>query len=458
MSGRKLFGTDGIRGIANEELTPELALKTGKAAVRFLIKDNEHKKCKILIGKDSRPSGDFLEASIAAGILSNGADVYMAGILSTPAIAMLTKILEMDGGIVISASHNPLKDNGIKIFKKGGEKLSDEQEKLIEDFILDNDTKNETADKNIIKKIPIGLEVGRIRNLDDSINIYTEHIVKNFSFSLNKLKIAVDCANGAMSIIVPKVLKMLGADVISYNTDFESGLINNNCGSTHPEVLKNIVLQSRADIGFSYDGDGDRVIGCDNKGRIFDGDVIMAFCAINMKNENILKNNLVIATIMANYGFEKAMQENNIKVYKTNVGDRYVLGKMIETDSVLGGEQSGHIIFKNLSHIGDGLVSTLIFLEYINKTQIKINEIYDIIEHYPQLLKNLKVKNKNEVMQSNKLKQKISEAQNKLIGEGKVVVRSSGTEPLIRVMVEAKTLELATEIQEEICNFIYDLK
>jgi phosphoglucosamine mutase len=251
---------------------------------------------------------------------------------------------------------------------------------------------------------------------------------------------------------------MSGADVISYNTDFESGLINNNCGSTHPEVLKNIVLQSRADIGFSYDGDGDRVIGCDSKGRIFDGDVIMAFCAINMKNENILKNNSVVTTIMANYGFEKAMQENNIKVYKTNVGDRYVLEKMIETDSVLGGEQSGHIIFKHFSHIGDGLVSTLIFLEYLNKTEIKINEIYDIIEHYPQLLKNLKVKNKNEIMQSSKLKQKISEAQNKLEGKGKVVVRSSGTEPLIRIMVEAKTLELATEIQEEICNFIYRLK
>ncbi|MCL4385450.1 MAG: phosphoglucosamine mutase [Actinobacteria bacterium] len=451
---RKLFGTDGIRGIANEELTPELALKTGKAAARFLIKDSEGRKAKILIGKDSRPSGDFLEASIAAGILSSGADVYMAGILSTPAIAMLTKMLEMDGGIVISASHNPLEDNGIKIFKKGGEKLSDEQEKLIEDFILDSDT----ADKNITKSVPIGLEVGRIKNLNNSINIYIKHIIKNFSFNLNKLKVAVDCANGAMSIIVPKVLKMSGADVISYNTDFESGLINNNCGSTHPEVLKNIVLQSRADIGFSYDGDGDRVIGCDSKGRIFDGDVIMAFCAINMKNENILKNNSVVTTIMANYGFEKAMQENNIKVYKTNVGDRYVLEKMIETDSVLGGEQSGHIIFKNFSHIGDGLVSTLIFLEYINKTQIKINEIYDIIEHYPQLLKNLKVKNKNEIMQSNKLKQKISEAQNKLEGEGKVVVRSSGTEPLIRIMVEAKTLELATEIQEEICNFIYELK
>ncbi|MHB1347860.1 MAG: phosphohexomutase domain-containing protein, partial [Candidatus Humimicrobiaceae bacterium] len=352
---RKLFGTDGIRGLANKELTPELVLRIGKAVSGFLTKEGQ--KGKILIGKDSRPSGDFLEASLAAGILSSGNDVYSAGILSTPAIAFLTKKLNMDGGIVISASHNPLEDNGIKIFKSGGVKLSDSQEKLLEDYIL--------SDNDEIDGKPLGLDVGRFFNMVNPLEIYIDHIKKEFDLDLNKLKIAVDCANGATSVAVPKVLSMFNADVISFNTDIKSGLINKNCGSTHPEVLKQIMKESKADIGFSYDGDGDRVIACDKKGRIFDGDVMMAFCAINMKNHGILKNDCVVTTIMANYGFEKAMEEQGIKVYKTDVGDRYVLEKMIETKSILGGEQSGHLIFKHFSHIGDGLVSTLIFLKYI---------------------------------------------------------------------------------------------
>src|SRR5450830_1385857 len=436
---RKLFGTDGIRGIANEDLTPELVLKIGKAAVKFLT--TEGRKGKILIGKDSRPSGDFLEASLAAGILSSGNDVYSAGILSTPAIAMLTKLLDMDGGIVISASHNPLEDNGIKIFKSGGEKLSDDQEKLLEDYILSNE--DESNGK------PEGLDVGRFYIVDNPLQMYIDQISGEFAFDLNKLKIAVDCANGATSIAVPKVLSMLGANVMSFNTDIKSGLINKNCGSTHPEVLKQIVRESRAEIGFSYDGDGDRVIACDSAGRIFDGDVIMAFCAINMKNKGILQNDSVVTTIMANYGFEKAMQERGIKVFKTQVGDRYVLEKMVETGSILGGEQSGHIIFKHFSHIGDGLVSTLILLEYLYETKTEISTIYDIIEHYPQLLKNLKVKDKETIMQSDELQEKITQSELKLSGHGKVVVRSSGTEPIVRVMVEARTLELAHEIQED---------
>ncbi|MCL4416216.1 MAG: phosphoglucosamine mutase [Actinobacteria bacterium] len=444
---RNLFGTDGIRGIANENLTPEFALKVGKAVSKFLISGG--KKGKILIGKDSRPSGDFLEASLSAGILSSGSDVYRAGILSTPGVALLTKIFNMDGGIVISASHNPLEDNGIKIFKTGGEKLTDEQERLIEEYILDGNMSNSDT--------PVGLEVGRFKNLDDPEEAYIKNITKRFSFNLNKLKIAVDCANGATSIVVPKVLSMYGADVRSFNNNIESGLINKNCGSTHPEVLKQIVKESGAEIGFSYDGDGDRVIGCDSRGRILDGDVIMAFCAINMKNKELLKNNSVVTTIMANYGFEKTMTENNIKVYKTKVGDRYVLEKMVGTGSILGGEQSGHIIFRNFSHIGDGLVSTLIFLQLLNETGVKIDKIYDTIEHYPQLLKNLKVKNKAEIMQSSKLKQKISEAESKLSGNGKIIVRPSGTESIVRVMVEAKTHELALEIQDDICNFISKL-
>ena len=441
---RKLFGTDGIRGLANRELTPELVLKIGKAASKFLTK--ERQRGKVLIGKDSRPSGDFLEASLAAGILSSGNDVYSAGILSTPAIALLTKILDMDGGIVISASHNPLEDNGIKIFKSGGEKLSDSQEKLLEDYILSNE--------NELRGKPEGLDVGRFFNIDDPLKIYIDHITREFSFDLNKLKIAVDCANGATSVAVPKVLSMFNAEVINFNTDIKSGLINKNCGSTHPEVLKQIMKESKAEIGFSYDGDGDRVIACDKDGRIFDGDVMIAFCAANMKNKGILQNNSVVTTIMANYGFEKAMEDKGIKVFKTKVGDRYVLEKMVETGSILGGEQSGHIIFNHFSHIGDGLVSTLIFLEYLCETKTEISAIYDVIEHYPQLLKNMRVKNKEQIMQSAELTQKISQSELKLSGQGKIIVRYSGTEPIVRVMVEARTLDLAHEIQEDICDFI----
>lgn len=441
---RKLFGTDGIRGIANDDLTPELALKVGKAVSKFLIAKG--KRGKILIGKDSRPSGDFLESALAAGILSSGGDVYEAGVLSTPAVALLVKILKMDGGIVISASHNPLEDNGIKVFKSGGEKLSDEQEKSIEEYIL-----SETVSESIN---PVGLEVGRLKNVNDASEIYIENITKNFSFDLEKLKIVVDCANGATSLTVPKVLSMYGANVISCNIDTKSGLINKDCGSTHPECLTRMVKENNAKIGFSYDGDGDRVIGCDSKGRIIDGDVFMAFCAINMKNKSMLENNSVVTTIMANYGFEKLMIENGIKVYKTKVGDRYVFEKMIETNSILGGEQSGHIIFRNFSNIGDGLVSTLIFLDFLKKNNVTIDEIYDIIEHYPQVLKNVRVKNKTEIMESSTLKQKINEAENKLSGSGKVIVRPSGTESVVRVMVEARTIELACEIQEDICDFI----
>ncbi len=300
--------------------------------------------------------------------------------------------------------------------------------------------------------------MGRQKIIPEALDIYLDYITKDFKFNLKGLKIAVDCANGATSVAVPKVLAMFGADVISFNTDTESGLINKDCGSTHPEVLQRLVMESKADIGFSYDGDGDRVIGCDSFSRILDGDVFIAFSAILMKENNILKNNGVVTTIMANYGLEKAMQEKNIKVFKTKVGDRYVLEKMIEEDIVIGGEQSGHIIFNNISSIGDGLLSTLIFLNFLSESKKDPDSVYEIIEHYPQVLKNLKVKDKNLIMESSELKKKITDAENYLKGEGKIVVRSSGTESLIRVMVEAKTLDVVEKIQDDICNFILTIK
>ncbi|MDD3519965.1 MAG: phosphoglucosamine mutase [Actinomycetota bacterium] len=445
---RKLFGTDGIRGVANTDLTPEFVLKTGKAISRFICRDKKHGK--ILIGKDTRPSCDFIEASLSAGIMSEGCDVLSAGILSTPGIAIISKLLDTDGAIVISASHNPLEDNGIKIFKKGGIKLTDSEEKDLEDIIL--------SDSRINREEKTGLEIGRQKIISDSLDIYIDYITKGFKFDLNGLKIAVDCANGATSVAVPKVLSMFGAEVISFNTDIKSGLINKDCGSTHPEVLQRLVRESKADIGFSYDGDGDRVIGCDRFSRILDGDVFLAFSAILMKENNILKNNGVVTTIMANYGLEKAMQEKNIIVYKTKVGDRYVLEKMIEKDVIIGAEQSGHIIFNNFSSIGDGLLSTLIFLNFLSESKQDPDLVYDIIEHYPQVLKNIRVKDKNLIMKSPELIKKIADAESYLQGEGKIVVRSSGTESLVRVMVEAKTMDMVKKIQEDICNFILTIK
>ena len=438
---RKLFGTDGIRGVANKDLTAELALKAGKAGAKFLIADG--RKGKIIVGKDPRPSGDFIESALVAGILSSGHDVLRTGIISTPAVALLVKILDLDGGIMISASHNPLGDNGIKFFSKGGLKLTDEQEKNIEHYMLMIDG----ADNSIN---PTGTNVGRCSDLNDACDIYLNYIIENFNIDLKGLKIAVDCANGSCSVIVPKALNKLGAEVLSFNTGVTGENINDNCGSTHPEHLQKIVLKSRADIGFSYDGDGDRVIACDSKGRILNGDVIMALCAIGMSKNGKLKNNYVVTTIMANMGFDIAMEQEGIKVYKTEVGDRYVLEKMLAEDCALGGEQSGHIIFKDLSTTGDGLISTLEFLEMIINNNYNIDEIHKVIPEYPQILKNVKVKNKKEIMNCNYVKVKIAEIEEKLKGDGRIVVRPSGTEPVVRVMAEAKTLKMAEEAVDEL--------
>jgi len=440
---RKLFGTDGIRGVANKELTAELALKVGRAGAKYLVP--EGKRGKIIVGRDPRPSGDFIENALISGILSSGHDVFHAGIITTPAIALLAKILDMDGGVVISASHNPLNDNGIKFFGSGGQKLTDYQEKAIEDYILDGDVEN---------TLPVGAGVGRFKTMDNAVDIYLDYIFKYFSIDLKGYKIAIDCANGSSSILVTRALKELGAEVLDFNTDLSGENINKNCGSTHPGVLKKLVLENRVDIGFSYDGDGDRVISCDSSGRILDGDIMIAFCALDMQKKCNLRNNCIVTTIMANKGFCNVMKSSGIKVYKTQVGDRYVLEKMIEVDCTLGGEQSGHIIFRDISPTGDGLISTLEFLKVILTGKNKISEIYDIFPRYPQLLKNIKVGDKNKIMKSSILKDKIVEM-NKLLGkDGRLVLRPSGTEPVIRVMVEAKTMDLVNDVVNQLFAII----
>ena len=440
---RKLFGTDGIRGMANKDLTAELALKVGRAGAKYLIPQG--KKGRIIIGRDPRPSGDFIESAVISGILSAGHDVISSGIITTPAVALLTKILDVDGGVVISASHNPLEDNGIKFFGKGGQKLADYQEKAIEDYLIDEDIRN---------TLPVGTGVGRFENMDNAVDVYLSYILKFFNISLKGYKIAVDCANGATTVVIKKALTRLGAEVLDFNTDLSGENINKNCGSTHPEVLKKIVLENKADIGFSYDGDGDRVISCDSNGRILDGDNIMAFCALDMQKNGTLKNNCIVTTVMANMGFCDVMRESNIMVYKTKVGDRYVLEKMIETNCILGGEQSGHIIFKNISPTGDGLISTLEFLKAIIVSGNKISEIYKVFPKYPQLLKNIKVRDKNKIMGSSILKDKIAEMEKVLGNQGRIVLRPSGTEPVVRVMVEAKTMDMVNEVVDQLSTVI----
>lgn len=436
---RQLFGTDGIRGVANLDLTPEFVVKVGKAGAKYLTEKN--KKGQIVVGRDPRPSGDFISGALISGILSSGANVLDAGIITTPAAAIITRLLDADGGIVISASHNPLEDNGIKFFSRGGHKLTDLQEKLIEDFILGSSKENN--DNNDKQNIPLGADVGRYKRLENSYDIYTDYLISNFNLNLRGLKIALDCANGAVSALAPVVLEKFGAEVISFNDDISGELINKNCGSTHPEVLTKIITESKADIGFTYDGDGDRVIAADSFGRILDGDIIIGFCAIDMAAKGILKNNSVVTTVMANMGFDKVLESKGIKVYKTKVGDRYVLEKMIEIDSILGGEQSGHIIFRNLSPTGDGIISTLEFLNVLVNNNYNLEKIYDLIPKYPQILKNVKVKEKIKILSDENLKLKIKDLENRLGNTGRILVRPSGTEPVIRVMVEAQTIELA---------------
>jgi len=443
---RQLFGTDGIRGVANKELDAELALTVGRAGAKFLTDGKED--ARIIIGRDPRPSGDFLKCAISSGILTTGCHVLDAGILTTPAVALIAKIMDLDGAVVVSASHNPLEDNGIKFFARKGQKLSDEQEKKIEDYIV--------ADMK--EELPTGSDVGRMEALNDAREIYLGYVCKIFDMELEGMKIVIDCANGAASNLAEEALTRLGADVIPYNTDISGKHINDNCGSTHPEVLSKMVVKEKADLGFAYDGDGDRVIACDGKGNILDGDSIIAFCAIDMAKNGMLENKSVITTIMANMGFEKLLTGHGIKVLKTPVGDRYVLEKMSETGSILGGEQSGHIIFSTISPTGDGIISSLEFLNALLRSKQDINDIHNLIPRYPQQLKNIKVKDKGSIMESGDIRKKLAEMESFLEGKGRIVLRPSGTEPLIRVMVEAEEESLVDHVIGEFTHLIEEIE
>ena len=441
----RLFGTDGVRGVANSELTVELAFKLGQAGA-FVLTD-EGKKPKFIIGKDTRISGDMLESALAAGLCSVGAEVILVGVIPTPAVAYLTRLYEADAGIVISASHNPMEYNGIKFFNNKGFKLSDEIEEKIESLILDNSDEI---------KLAVGEDIGRIFYNNDGVNDYREFAKSTIPTDLKGMKIAIDCANGASSVTAKKVLEDLGADVFVIN-DKPNGInINKNCGSTHIEQLCEYVKTVNADIGLAFDGDADRVLATDENGILVDGDKIMAICALDMKEQGKLKDNVIVATIMSNLGLFIMADEKGLDVKKTKVGDRYVLEEMYKNDYSIGGEQSGHIIILEHNTTGDGLVTALQLLSVVKKSRKKVSELASVMEVLPQVLINAKVKteNKNAYTENTEIMAEIEKIEAEFSGNGRVLIRPSGTEPLVRVMIEGKDIDIITKRAENLAKLI----
>ncbi|GMG96681.1 phosphoglucosamine mutase [Tepidimicrobium xylanilyticum] len=440
----KLFGTDGIRGIANKDLTPELAFKVGRIGAYILSKG---KKGKIVVGKDTRKSGDMLEAALTAGICSTGLDVISLGVVPTPAVAYLTKKYDALAGIVISASHNPVEYNGIKFFNSEGFKLRDEVEEEIEELVL----KDEDIDLR-----PISEDIGQVIVEEEGYKHYVNHLKSTIKGDLKGIKIAVDCGNGALFKIAPILLEELNGEIIVINDKPNGSNINVECGSTNPSMIKSLVLETQADIGLSFDGDGDRLIAVDEKGHIVDGDHILAICGTYLNRKGKLKNNKVVGTVMTNMGLDEYLKSKGMDIVKTAVGDRYVLEEMINNDYVLGGEQSGHIIFLEHNTTGDGLLTSLQLIQIMKEEGKKLSELNSLMTNFPQILVNARVKNelKNSYLEDEKIREEIERIEKMFHGKGRVVIRPSGTEPLVRVMIEGKDKEKIEKVAEELAKLI----
>ena len=442
---RKLFGTDGIRGKANHPpMTGETAYEVGRAAAYVLRKKDGLNK--ILIGKDTRLSGYMLESALTSGICSMGMHVVLVGPLPTPGIAFVTRSLRADAGVVISASHNPYDDNGIKFFSSDGYKLPDSTEHELERVMFS---------ERLRKIRPSGSEIGRAKRIDDAAGRYIEYVKSTFprGRTLEGMRVVVDCSNGASYKITPYVLNELGADVIAINNRPDGLNINVNCGATHPETVKKAVLEYRADIGIAHDGDADRTILCDEKGEIVDGDKIMAISATYMKEQGRLCGNAVVATVMSNIGFEHFLNKSGIKVIRTQVGDRYVVEEMTKSGCNLGGEQSGHVIFLDHNSTGDGPITALQILSIMSMTGRRLSELSSPIQIYPQVLVNVPVHMSKNIDDFPAVKSAIKKAQKRING-GRILVRPSGTEPKIRVMVEGDNMDDITTMAEELSEII----
>lgn len=443
----RLFGTDGVRGVANKELTPELAFNLGKAGAHVLSKKNT--KPVILIGADTRISGDMLENALSAGILAVGGNVIKAGVLPTPAIAYLVRHYKADAGVMISASHNPFEYNGIKFFNGDGFKLDDDIEDAIEDIIV--------RDIDVNSHIT-GDKLGKCLEAEDSaLDLYTDFLLKTADgMDLSGIKLVLDCANGASFKAAERVYRALGADVTVLANKPNGLNINDGCGSTHPEDLQKKVVEENAFMGMAYDGDADRLIAVDEKGEIIDGDKLICICAKQLKEEGRLVDNKVTATVMSNIGFHKYLESLGCTVDVTGVGDRYVLESMLKTGCVIGGEQSGHIIFLDHTTTGDGILSSLQVIRSVLADGKKPSEQSAEIQIYPQVLKNAGVKNENKAKydRDEEVQKAIKKAEDEMDGEGRVLIRPSGTEPLVRVMIEGNNIEKITGLAEDIAKLL----
>ena len=439
---RKYFGTDGIRGIAGESLTADLSFKVGKALGKLLTEKKEHPK--VIIGRDTRISCDMIEQALTAGLTSTGVNVMTVGTIPTPAIAYLTKTIETDSGIMISASHNPYQDNGIKIFGPDGFKLTDDQELEIE-YLIDNTDKIKNASFEKIGKLYSGNELTQK---------YIQHIKQSISGDLFGIKIALDCANGATTGVAPFIFGDLEADIETIGCKPNGININDNVGSTKIDTIANFVKENNVDVGFAFDGDGDRVLAVDSKGNIVDGDKIMFILAKHLKEQGELKDNMVVSTVMSNIGFYKAIEENGLQSVKTAVGDRYVVEEMRNNDYSLGGEQSGHIILMNYATTGDGILTAVKLTDIIKTSGKSLEELAGEVSIYPQKLVNIKVIDKKSAMEDADILAECEKVETELKGNGRILLRASGTENLIRVMVEASSDELTDKYCEQVAKIV----
>ncbi len=442
----KLFGTDGIRGIANSDLSAPLALKIGKAVGYVFTKSSEHTP-KVLIGTDTRISGDMLCAALASGLTSIGVDVELLGVVPTPAVALLVSKYGADAGIMVSASHNPAEYNGIKIFSEQGYKLPDSVEDEIESYIFEREAEI---------PLPKGDDVGVWNFNSEAINDYINHIKTAAFAKFDGIKVVLDCANGSSAVSAAEIFRSLGATCIVLSDKPNGTNINKGCGSTHLSNIKSAVLKHKADIGLSFDGDADRCLAVDERGEEVDGDKIIAIIAKYLKEKNALVNDSVVVTVMSNLGFFKFAENEGIETVKTKVGDRYVLEEMLSGGYVIGGEQSGHVIMLSHASTGDGQLTGVTLLSIMKKSGKKLSELAQVMDKYPQILVNLKFK-ASEISKyegDTEIKEKISEWEKKLGDDGRILVRASGTEPLIRVMVEGKNKEFIESCAFDIGNKI----
>lgn len=440
----RLFGTDGVRGLANRDVTAELALDLAVAAAHVLGDAGafEGHRPKAVVGRDPRASGEFLEAAVVAGLASAGVDVIRVGVVPTPAVAFLTAHTHADLGVMLSASHNAMPDNGIKFFSKGGAKLDDAIEDAIEARL------NEPWDR------PVGAAVGRVIEGTDLVEHYIEHLVSTVPHRLDGLRVVVDCANGAASYVAPEAYRRAGADVTEIHTSPDGININDNCGSTHMSDLQRAVVADMADIGIAHDGDADRCLAVDADGNIVDGDQIMAVLALAMRDHGTLRDNTVVATVMSNLGFKIAMRDAGVSLVETAVGDRYVLEAMREQHLALGGEQSGHVIMLDHASTGDGTLTALHLMARVAETGRSLADLARVMSKLPQVLVNVKNVDKQRVQNCAPLQAAVKAAEARLGDTGRVLLRPSGTEPLVRVMVEAVSTDLANEIAAELAAVV----